>query len=54
MALAVLLRVGGGWAFPEHRNLMLWLSAAAWAMAFGLGAAQLLPAVLRPSRATDA
>lgn len=54
MALAVVLRVGGGWALPEHRDLMLWLSAAAWAMAFGLGAAQLLPAALRPPRATDA
>lgn len=53
MALAVLLRVGGGWAFPEHRSLLLWLSAVAWAMAFGLGAAQVLPAVLRPSRGTE-
>lgn len=54
LALAVLLRVGGGWAFPGQRSLLLWLSAAAWAVAFGLGTAQLLPAVLRPSRATDA
>lgn len=54
MALAVLLRVGGGWVLPDHRNLLLWLSAAAWAIAFGLGALQLLPAVLRPARATDA
>jgi uncharacterized protein involved in response to NO len=54
MALAVLLRVGGGWAFPAHHNLMLWLSAAAWAMAFGLGALRLLPALLRPARVTDA
>jgi uncharacterized protein involved in response to NO len=54
LALAIVLRVGGGWALPEHRDLMLWLSAAAWATAFGLGAAQLLPAALRPSRVTDA
>jgi uncharacterized protein involved in response to NO len=53
MALAVFLRVGGGWVIPGHRDLMLWLSAAAWAMAFGLGAVQLLPALLRPSRVTD-
>ncbi len=51
MALAVLLRVGGGWALPAHRELMLWLAAAAWALAFGLAAALLLPAALRPSRA---
>lgn len=54
MALAVLLRVGGGWAFPGHHALMLWLSAAAWALAFGLGGFQLLPALLRPPRVTDA
>ncbi len=54
MALAVLLRVGGGWAFPGQHNRMLWLSAAAWAMAFVLGAFQLLPALRRPARATGA
>jgi uncharacterized protein involved in response to NO len=54
MALAVLLRIGGGWAMPGHRDLVLWLSAAAWALAFGLGSIQLLPAALRPSRGTRA
>lgn len=54
MALAVLLRVGGGWAFPEHRDLMLWLSAAAWTMAFGLGTVELVRAVGRQSRRTEA
>jgi uncharacterized protein involved in response to NO len=53
MAVAVLLRVGGGAAFPEHRDLMLWLSAAAWSVAFGLGALALLPAVVRVPRVTD-
>lgn len=47
MALAVALRVGGGWLLPEQRALMLWLSAAAWAATFGLGAILLLPAALR-------
>jgi len=54
MALAVLLRVCGGWVSPEHRHLMLWLSAVAWAMAFGLSMAVLLPAALRPLRLADA
>ncbi|MEO8443918.1 MAG: NnrS family protein [Gammaproteobacteria bacterium] len=54
MALAVLVRVLGGWALPGHRALMLWLSAGAWTMAFGLCGAVLLPAALRPARAGSA
>lgn len=51
MAVAVLLRVAGGWAFGEQRGLMLWLSAAAWALAYAGSVAVLAPAYLRPARA---
>ncbi len=47
LALAVALRVAGGWALPDHRGLMLWLSAAAWLIAYGLAAALVLPAARR-------
>lgn len=52
MALAVAIRVGGGLVFPEKRTLMLWLSAAAWAAAYGGSMAVLLPEALRPERAS--
>jgi uncharacterized protein involved in response to NO len=54
LALAVFLRVCGGWVLPEYRTLMLWLSGGAWTMAFGLSGAVMLPAALRPSRAIGA
>lgn len=48
MAVAVTLRVAGGWALPAHDQLMLWLAAAAWAIAYAGTAAMLLPKVLHP------
>lgn len=47
MALAVTIRVTGGWAFAGHRTEMLWLSAAAWTVAYTGSAVLLLPAALR-------
>ncbi len=52
MALAVIVRVAGGWVFPGHRDAMLWLSAAAWAVAYTGSAALLLPAALGAARRT--
>jgi uncharacterized protein involved in response to NO len=49
MALAVAIRIGGGLVFPGERTVMLWLSAAAWAAAYGGSAAILLPEALRPA-----
>ncbi|MDP2324530.1 MAG: NnrS family protein [Gammaproteobacteria bacterium] len=49
MALAVIIRISGGLVFPEERTVMLWLSAAAWAAAYGGSAAVLLPEALRPA-----
>lgn len=50
LAVAVTLRVAGGWVLPGQRESMLWLAALAWLVAFGLGTAVLLPAALRSPR----
>ena len=50
LAVAVTLRVAGGWILPGQRESMLWLAALAWLVAFGLGTAVLLPAAWRPPR----
>jgi uncharacterized protein involved in response to NO len=50
MAVAVMLRVGGGWAMPAWRDLMLWLSAAAWTTAYAGTAVLLMPLALKPAR----
>jgi uncharacterized protein involved in response to NO len=47
MALAVALRVAGGWIFPDQRELMLWLSAAGWLFVYGTTAATVIPAAWR-------
>lgn len=47
MAIAVAVRVGGGWLMPAHRDPALWLAGSAWAAAYGLGAIVLVPAALR-------
>jgi uncharacterized protein involved in response to NO len=50
MAVAVIVRVGGGWAMPAWRELMLWLSAAAWTTAYAGTAVWLLPLAAKPAR----
>jgi len=46
-ALAVALRVAGGWMLPGHRGLVLWWSAAAWLVVYVLAAALVIPAARR-------
>lgn len=50
LALAVLVRVAGGWLLPAHREFALWASAAAWLFVYGLGAVVLSAAVRQPWR----
>lgn len=47
MALAVVIRVGGGWVVPSLSGLMLWLAALAWTVAYLLGARLVIPAAWR-------
>lgn len=52
MALAVLVRVVGGWLLPAQRGAMLWASAFAWTVAYAGSAVLLIRAALRPRNAT--
>lgn len=47
MAIAVTVRMGGGWLVPGHRDAMLWVAGAAWLVAYGLGSVVIVPAALR-------
>lgn len=48
MALAVAIRVGGGWLLPQLHEAMLWASAIAWTLAYLGSAALVIGAALRP------
>lgn len=50
LAFAVLLRVGGGWGLSPHREVVLWISAALWTVAYGGTALILLPLALQPGK----
>lgn len=54
LALAILLRVAGGWLWPSQAELMLWLSASAWTLAYAGTATLLIPMAVRPARSHGA
>jgi uncharacterized protein involved in response to NO len=50
LALAVIVRVAGGWAWPAHRDAALWIAAGLWTFAYARTAVILLPLALKPRR----